>query len=192
MRILLMSGSTRSASTNSAALRAMHDDKSPGVETVWYEEVAGLASLPAFNPDDEDQLPESVSILRDAIDGVDGVLFCTPEYAGSLPGSFKNLLDWTVRGGNLYGKPVAYISVAAEGRGAGAEANLRTVLGYVGAILIEDACARVYVARESVGSDGRVTDRPTRAALRAALATFAEAAPAATATATTSAMGPAR
>ncbi|WP_306796085.1 NAD(P)H-dependent oxidoreductase [Nocardia sp. XZ_19_369] len=24
------------------------------------------------------------------------VLFCTPEYAGTLPGSLKNLLDWTV------------------------------------------------------------------------------------------------
>lgn len=23
-------------------------------------------------------------------------MFCTPEYAGALPGSFTNLLDWTV------------------------------------------------------------------------------------------------
>jgi chromate reductase len=109
-----------------------------------------------------------------------------------LPGSFKNLLDWTVRGGNLYGKPVAYISIAAQGRGAGAEANLRTVLGYVGATLIENACARVYVPRESVGPDGRVSDRPTRDALRAALAMFAEAAVAATPAATPSATGPGR
>lgn len=190
MRILLISGSTRTTSTNSAALRAMHEDEPAGVETIWYEEVAGLASLPAFNLDHEDYLPEPVAILRDAIDAADGVLFCTPEYAGSLPGSFKNLLDWTVRGGNLYGKPVAYISVAAEGRGAGAEANLRTVLGYVGASLVEDACTRVYVAREAVGSDGRVTDRPTRDALRAALATFAQAAVAATPSSTTSVTGP--
>jgi chromate reductase, NAD(P)H dehydrogenase (quinone) len=181
MRILLISGSTRSASTNSAALRAMHEHRTTGIETVWYEEVAGLASLPAFNPDDEDDLPPAVAILREAIDAADAVLFCTPEYAGSLPGSFKNLLDWTVRGGNLYGKPVAYVSVAADGRGAGAEANLRTVLGYVGAALIADACARVFVAREAVGPDGRISDRPTRDQLLAALANFAEAAAAVTA-----------
>lgn len=188
MRILLISGSTRSASTNSAALRAMHEHQPEGIDTVWYEDVAGLASLPAFNPDGEDDLPQPVNVLRKAIDDADGILFCTPEYAGSLPGSFKNLLDWTVRGGNLYGKPVAYVSVAADGRGAGAEANLRTVLGYVGATMVEDACARVYVAREAVGPDGRVADRPTLDALVTALATFAEATAASTtATATTTA-----
>ena len=176
MRILLISGSTRSASTNSAALRAMHEHRPAGVDTVWYEDVAGLASLPAFNPDDEDDLPPAVATLRTTIDAADAVLFCTPEYAGSLPGSFKNLLDWTVRGGNLYDKPVAYVSVAAPERGAGAEANLRTVLGYVGATLIADACARVFVDRESVGPDGRITDRPTRDDLVAALALLAEAA----------------
>lgn len=40
----------------------------------------------------------------------DAVLFCTPEYAGALPGSFKNLLDWTVGGGETYGKPAAWIN----------------------------------------------------------------------------------
>ena len=175
MRILLISGSTRSASTNSAALRAMHEHAPVGIDTLWCEETAGLGSLPAFNPDAEDDLPRPVAVLRQAIDEADGVLFCTPEYAGSLPGSFKNLLDWTVRGANLYGKPVAYVSVAAEGRGAGAETNLRTVLGYVGATLVEGACVRVYVARPAVGPDGRITDRPTLDALVSALRTFAEA-----------------
>ncbi|HEY9483353.1 MAG TPA: NADPH-dependent FMN reductase [Micromonosporaceae bacterium] len=185
MRILLISASTRSASTNSAALRAMHEHRPAGIDTVWYEDQdedeTGLASLPAFNPDDEDDLPPAVVTLRATIDSADAVLFCTPEYAGSLPGSFKNLLDWTVRGGNLYGKPVAYVSVAAQGRGEGAEANLRSVLGYVGATLIADACARVFVDREAVGPDGRVTDRPTRDQLVAALVHLAEAAATATA-----------
>jgi NAD(P)H-dependent FMN reductase len=181
MRILLISGSTRSTSTNSAALRAMHEHRPDGIDTVWYEEVSGLANLPAFNPDHEDDLPGTVTILRAAIDAADAVLFCTPEYAGSLPGSFKNLLDWTVRGGNLYDKPVAYVSVAAEGRGAGAEATLRTVLGYVGASLIPAACARVFVAREAVGPDGRISDRPTRDELVSTLTNLAEAALAATA-----------
>ena len=36
--------------------------------------------------------------MRAAIAAADAVVFCTPEYAGTLPGSFKNLLDWTVGG----------------------------------------------------------------------------------------------
>jgi NAD(P)H-dependent FMN reductase len=42
------------------------------------------------------------------------VLFCTPEYAGALPGSFENLLDWTVGGGEMYRKPVAWINASTE------------------------------------------------------------------------------
>jgi NADPH-dependent FMN reductase len=34
------------------------------------------------------------------------VLFWTPEYAGTLPGCLKNLLDWTADGSDLYGKSV--------------------------------------------------------------------------------------
>ena len=42
--------------------------------------------------------------LRSAIAECDAVVFCTPEYAGTLPGCFKNLLDWTVGGSEIYGK----------------------------------------------------------------------------------------
>ena len=41
-----------------------------------------------------------------------------PEYAGALPGGFKNLLDWTVGGGDLYRKPVAWVDVSSSATGA--------------------------------------------------------------------------
>ena len=46
------------------------------------------------------------------------MLFSTPEYAGALPGSFKNLLDWTVgddQPGSMNGKPVAWVNVSPRG-----------------------------------------------------------------------------
>jgi chromate reductase, NAD(P)H dehydrogenase (quinone) len=85
-------------------------------------------------------------------------LFCTPEYAGTLPGSFKNLLDWTVGGGQLYGKPTAWINVAAPGRGDGAQDALASVLGYVGAVIVETACRRVPVDRAAVSPDATISD----------------------------------
>jgi chromate reductase, NAD(P)H dehydrogenase (quinone) len=155
-RILLVSGSTRGGSANTAALRTLRAVAPRPVTAVLYE---GLSGLPAFNPDDDrEPLPPAAGQLRQAIASADAVVFCTPEYAGSLPGSFKNLLDWTVGGGEMYGKPAAWINVAAPGRGAGAEESLASVLGYVGAAVIEKACRRIALPRQAIGPDGLVRD----------------------------------
>jgi len=170
-RILLISGSTRAGSTNTATLRTAEVLPVDGAETERY---TGLSDLPAFNPDhDGGTLPPAVADLRRRIAAADAVLFCTPEYAGALPGSFKNLLDWTVGGGELYGKPVAWITVAAPGRGTNAEASLASVLGYLGAVAIEPACVRLPVARSAVGADGLVTDGTVRAGIAEVLRTIA-------------------
>src|ERR1700727_2851465 len=88
-RILLVSGSTRAGSANTSALRTLREVASRPVVAVLYE---GLSDLPAFNPDDDrEPLPAAAGQLRRAIADRDAVVFCTPEYAGSLPGSFKNL-----------------------------------------------------------------------------------------------------
>jgi chromate reductase, NAD(P)H dehydrogenase (quinone) len=118
---------------------------------------------------DRDLLPPVVGELREQIAAADGVLFCTPEYAGALPGSFKNLLDWTVGGGEMYGKPAAWINVAGEGRGMHAHASLKTVLGYVGAAIFEPACTRVVVPRDALGPDGLIVATEIRAAIDTAL-----------------------
>jgi chromate reductase, NAD(P)H dehydrogenase (quinone) len=160
-RVLLVSGSTRAGSGNTSALVTMAAVAPGGVLPVLYE---GLARLPAFNPDDDgDRLPREAGALRDEIAASDAVLFCTPEYAGTLPGSFKNLLDWTVGGGQLYGKPAAWINVAVPGRGRGAEDALAAVLGYVGADVVEAACRRIPVDRAAVGPDGTISDPRFRA-----------------------------
>jgi len=159
VHLLLVSGSTRAASTNTATLRTAASLSVAGVTTTLYD---GLTLLPAFNPDDEDLLPAAVVELRAAVRRADAVIFCTPEYAGALPGSFKNLLDWTVGGGEIYGKPVAWIHIAAQGRGDAAHASLRTVLGYVGAELLEAACVRLPIPRDAIGVDGLIEPGPLR------------------------------
>jgi NAD(P)H-dependent FMN reductase len=173
VKILLMSGSTRQASGNTAALRTVRALAPAGVDAVMYE---GLAALPAFNPDldNDDDLPAPVRDLRDQIASAAAVLFCTPEYAGTLPGSLKNLLDWTVGGGEMDGKPVGWINVAVGGRGQGAEEHLAMVLRYVGSLAVADACVRLPVPREAtapggIGPDGTVADPAIRDGLAAVL-----------------------
>src|SRR6266511_6135347 len=135
--LLLVSGSTREGSTNGAALKtlqALAADR--GSEATLYK---GMTGLPHFNPDDDaDALDPGVVELRAAIDGADAVVFSTPEYAGALPGSFKNLLDWTVGGGEIYGKAVAWINASSSPTGAAhAHASLATVLGYLSVDLVD-------------------------------------------------------
>jgi len=161
--VLLISGSTRGGSTNTAVLRTAEVLAPYDMIADLYD---GLTDLPAFNPDhDHEPLHLAVADLRRRIATADAVLFCTPEYAGALPGSFKNLLDWTVGGGEIYGKPVAWInvsSVAAPTGGADAHASLAKVLGYVGAQVVEEACFRMPMTRAAVGPDGLVSEPQLR------------------------------
>ncbi|MFF0636104.1 NADPH-dependent FMN reductase [Nocardia sp. NPDC004151] len=169
-RILLVSGSTREASTNTAALRTVAADAGSDFVADRYE---GLLDLPAFVPG-ADPEPPVVEALHRRLAEVDAVLFCTPEYAGMIPGSLKNLLEWTVGNADLSDKPVAYVNVAYEGRGDAAVATLRTVLGYVGAELVEAACGRITVLQSAVGPDGFVADAEARARLNTAARALAE------------------
>jgi NAD(P)H-dependent FMN reductase len=170
--VLLISGSTRAASTNSALVRTAAVCAPPGVRATVYD---GLAGLPHFNPDDDrDPVPAPVAQLRAAIRAADAVLFCTPEYAGTLPGSFKNLLDWTVGDTVFTEKPVAWVNAAADPRrGGGAHATLAGVLGYVQAAVVAEACRSVPVRHEAVGADGLIADPAVRTAIADALAALA-------------------
>ncbi|MFE7561253.1 NADPH-dependent FMN reductase [Kitasatospora sp. NPDC057500] len=174
--ILLLPGSLRAGSVNETVLRtaAAVALATEGVATTYY---TGLAELPHFNPDlDADPLPEPAAALRAAVEAADALLICTPEYAGTLPGAFKNLLDWTVGGMEIADKPAAWINAAGTGRGLGAEAALGTVLRYAGAAVVEAACVRVPLARGDVGADGLVTDPLVRDRIGEALLRLAAAA----------------
>ncbi|TDU86873.1 NAD(P)H-dependent FMN reductase [Kribbella voronezhensis] len=172
MHLLLISGSTRAASTNTAVLRTAQQLAT--VETTLYGE---LSALPAFNPDDDrEPLHPAVTRLREQVEAADAILFCTPEYAGALPGSFKNLLDWTVGGTGMDRKPVAWInvsSVAAPTGGADAHDSLRKVLGYLNASIVEEACARLPMTRQSVDADGLVSAPAVVTGIRHTLAVLA-------------------
>jgi NAD(P)H-dependent FMN reductase len=174
-KVLLISGSLRRGSTNTALLATARDVTPSGIAATLD---GNLGRLPHFNPDDDAEgmpLDPVVVELRAQIAAADAILFCTPEYAGGLPGSFKNLLDWTVGGGETYGKPVAWINVsgpAAPTGGAGAHASLRSVLEYTGARIVDPACARIPLTRAAIGTDGLIADAAIRAEIAAALATL--------------------
>jgi NAD(P)H-dependent FMN reductase len=160
--VLLVSGSLRRGSTNTAVLRTAAALAPTGMDTTLFD---GLAALPHFNPDDEvEPLHPAVDSLRQAIRAAGAVVFSTPEYAGAMPGSFKNLLDWTIgddRPDSIYNKPVTWINASPRGAVL-AHDSLRAVLGYAHAEVVEQACAHVPVTSAMIGDDGLITDAPAR------------------------------
>ena len=64
VRILLISGSTRSGSGNPAALRTVQAMAPEGIAADIYE---GLAMLPAFSPDEDEHPPRPAAELRKRI-----------------------------------------------------------------------------------------------------------------------------
>jgi NAD(P)H-dependent FMN reductase len=183
VRVLLVSGSSRQGSTNAAVLSTAAAVAGDGVKTVLYP---GIGELPIFNPDDDrDGLPVDprVAEMRRGVEASDAILFCTPEYAGAMPAALKNLLEWTIGDAGTYQKPVAWINAAGAAAPTGAadaHASLRKVLGYAGADIVEDACARIPVERALVGPDGLVTDEAVRCQIAGVLARLAQHAAAAT------------
>jgi len=171
-QVLLVSGSLRRGSTNTALLRTAERVAPPGVAAVLYK---GMDTLPHFNPDhDAPPLHPAVANLRATIRASDAILYSTPEYAGALPGSFKNLLEWSIgdeQSGSIYEKPVAWVNVSTGTGAMDAYESLRTVLTYAHASIVEAACTSIPVTRQDV-HDGLVDDPFIRSEIARTLSTL--------------------
>lgn len=145
MRILGISGSLRADSLNTRLLRLAAEELPGHVDFELFED---LAAIPPYDPDLEDDVPDAVAWLRDAIESADVVLVASPEYNGSIPGQLKNAIDWLSRqavGAPLRGKQVAVLGTSTgQFGGVWAHAELRKVLGVLGARVapVELALAR--------------------------------------------------
>lgn len=166
--LLLISGSTREGSINTAVLRTISTLLPSDWKATLYSE---LTRLPHFNPDlEQSGPPAAVADLRRSVQEAQAVLFCTPEYAGAMPGAMKNLLEWTIGDTVMSDKPVGWVNPSTSPRrAAGTYDTLRTVLSYTGADIIEDACLNIPVVRSQVSEIGTIEDTGIQDRLRTAV-----------------------
>lgn len=163
MRILAISGSLRRDSYNTQLLRAAKELAADGLDVELYE---GLAAIPPYDGDVEALgTPASVVELKRRLAAADVVLIATPEYNSSIPGQLKNALDWVSRPlkeGPFRGKPTAVVGASMSPYGGiWAQAELRKVLGVLGARVIEGEVA-VPNAHKRFDAQGRLVHEETR------------------------------
>lgn len=99
MKIFLFAASLRKDSYNKKPIRIAAEivQKQPGC-TVELSEFNDFP-MPMYDGDLEASqgIPEGVLKLAQKINTADAVIIASPEYNGSIPGTFKNAIDWLSR-----------------------------------------------------------------------------------------------
>jgi len=169
MKILAISGSLRSQSTNRSLLLATQNVAPAGLEIEIFDD---LSVLPFFNPDlDTDNPPAAIVRFRSAIHHAQALIISTPEYAHGIPGVLKNALDWLVRDPNFEGKAVGLIYGSAT-EASHAHQSLLEILKTMSAKVIPEAVVSIQSARTKIDSSGRILNPQVEAELQKFLQTL--------------------
>jgi chromate reductase, NAD(P)H dehydrogenase (quinone) len=161
LRVVGFSGSLRKESFNRKALQIA---KKFAVEAGTMVEEIDLKelSLPLYDADIEAKgFPESVQILRRAVETADVVLIASPEYNHSISGALKNAIDWLSTGKNTLDGKIAAIFGASSGlfgtvRG---QFHLRQILAALNVFLVPQPQVFIRSAREAFDQDGSLKDK---------------------------------
>jgi chromate reductase, NAD(P)H dehydrogenase (quinone) len=110
MRIVGIAGSLRGGSFNAALLRAAAEECPPQATL----EIESIRGIPLYDGDVEaaQGIPARAAELKERVATADALLLVTPEYNNSIPGVFKNAIDWMTR-------PASDIPRVFKGRAVG-------------------------------------------------------------------------
>jgi chromate reductase, NAD(P)H dehydrogenase (quinone) len=178
MTVLAIAGSVRTRSFNRMLLRAAIEVAPEGAAI----DTASIEDIQLYNGDLEEAsgVPAAVKALKDRIAAASGVLLVTPEYNNSLPGVFKNAIDWTSRpSADLArvwgGKPVGVIG-ATPGLGGTnlAQAAWLPVLRTLGTLPFFGARVQVASAAKVFDEHGALVDATVRGQLTRYMAGFVQ------------------
>jgi NAD(P)H-dependent FMN reductase len=159
--ILGLAGSLRRESFNLKLLRAAIA-RCPDGATI---EEGTIRGIPLYDADVEAEgVPPEVAALKDRVAACDGLLLVTPEYNNSIPGVFKNAIDWLSRPAKdakrvFGGRPVALIGATPGGGGTIlAQAAWLPVFRTLGMKPWFGGTLRVSNAAKVFGDDGALVD----------------------------------
>ena len=99
LRILTIPGSLRAASYNRKLLKLAEHYLEPSTVEIDRLDLKDFP-LPPYDGDIEAEgLPQNAWTIKARIAASHGILIASPEYNYGVPGMFKNVIDWSSRGG---------------------------------------------------------------------------------------------
>jgi chromate reductase len=129
-----------------------------------------IKDLPLYNRDLDSDYPPEARALKDAIAGVDAVLFVTTGVQPDIPGTLKNAIDWASRpwGQNSFARKPSAVIGASPGKISAlpCPANLRSILSFCNSPQMNAPEAYIQFAPGLITDDGEVTDETTEQFLR--------------------------
>ncbi|SMO54815.1 NADPH-dependent FMN reductase [Paracoccus laeviglucosivorans] len=171
--VALLVGSLRKDSINRRLAKAL-EKLAEGKLT--FTEV-NIGALPHYNEDLWENVPASVTELKQTVEAADAVLVVTPEYNRSFPGVIKNAMDWASRpyGKNSWsGKPAAATGTSGGAiASAVAQSHLKSELLNQNMVVMHQPEAYVQWKEEAFAADGSITDESIRKFLQAYVDAFA-------------------
>jgi chromate reductase len=140
-------------------------------------ELIDFAQLSLYNQDLESSPPNDWIAFRQKVVAVDAVLFATPEYNRSVPGSLKNAIDVASRPygkSGWMGKPGAVLSVSPGALGGfGANHHLRQMLVFLNVPAMQQPEAYIGGADKLFDTSGNLTNESTHEFLKKFIDSFA-------------------
>lgn len=159
-------GSLSSTSINRRLARALIE---LAPEPMTFTEIT-FGDLPLYSQDYDKDFPEVAKRFKQAIKAVDALLIVCPEFNRSIPGAFKNAIDWGTRpyGQNAFTrKPTAVLGTSPGAIGTAiAQQHLRSVLGFCNAPQMNAPEAYIQFKDGLISEDGKVSVKSTEDFLR--------------------------
>ncbi len=164
--IVGISGSLKRHSFNSGLLRASLEAVPDGCSL----KIASIKGIPLYDTDVEESegIPSIVEDLKNLIASADGLLMATPEYNNSMPGVFKNAIDWLSRPpedrSRIFGNtPIGLMGVTPGNFGTAFSQNAwLPVLRVLGAQVWSGKMIWVSGAIKKFDEEGNLTDDGVR------------------------------
>lgn len=174
-KIAVIIGSLRKESINRKMAKALIKLAPDSLQFEFVE----IGQLPLYNQDlDDTQTPAAWTEFRHRIKGYDGILFVTPEYNRSVPGSLKNALDVGSRpaGQNAWnGIPCGVVTVSPGSVGGmGANHHLRQSLVALNMPAMAHPEAYIGNASKIMNPEGEIISEDTTKFLKKFIDAFAK------------------
>lgn len=121
-----------------------------------------IKDLPLYNRDFDADYPPAGKALKAAIAEADALLFVTPEYNRSIPGTLKNAIDWASRpyGTNSFARrPSATIGASTGKIGTAiGQQHLRSILGFCNSPQMNAIEAYLQLEAGAINDAGELKD----------------------------------